>query len=163
MSRLRERAPVVVHVPVYERWIAAQGGDPSEEALPSAAVVQQVAAPEAGYVQAIGAIDIGMAALRLGAGRRTKDDAIVWNAFDGSDVVDGGPGTDSLFFQSSNSDGTGDGYDNDTIAILQNGGGFMLYRDAPHDWSDREVLLARTIANHLASVTERTQAQQALH
>jgi PAS domain S-box-containing protein len=42
-------------------------------------------------------------------------------------------------------------------------GKFMLYRDAPHKWSDREVLLSRTIANHLASVTERTQTQQALH
>jgi PAS domain S-box-containing protein len=42
-------------------------------------------------------------------------------------------------------------------------GKFMLYRNAPHEWSDREVLLSRTIANHLASVTERTQAQQALH
>jgi PAS domain S-box-containing protein len=42
-------------------------------------------------------------------------------------------------------------------------GKFMLYRDAPHEWSDRELLLARTIANHLASVAERTQAQQALH
>jgi PAS domain S-box-containing protein len=42
-------------------------------------------------------------------------------------------------------------------------GKFMLYRDTPHRWSDREVLLSRTIANHLASVTERTQAQQALH
>jgi PAS domain S-box-containing protein len=42
-------------------------------------------------------------------------------------------------------------------------GKFMLYRDAPHGWSDREVLLSRTIANHLASVTERSQAQQALH
>jgi PAS domain S-box-containing protein len=42
-------------------------------------------------------------------------------------------------------------------------GKFMLYRDAPHSWSDRELLLSRTIANHLASVTERTQAQQALH
>jgi len=41
-------------------------------------------------------------------------------------------------------------------------GRFMLYRDAPHDWSDREVLLSRTIANHLASVIERTEAQQAL-
>ena len=38
-------------------------------------------------------------------------------------------------------------------------GRFVLYRDAPHDWSDREVLLSRTIANHLASVIERTQAQ----
>jgi PAS domain S-box-containing protein len=42
-------------------------------------------------------------------------------------------------------------------------GKFMLYRDAPHAWSEREVLLARTIANHLASVTERTRAQQELH
>ena len=42
-------------------------------------------------------------------------------------------------------------------------GRFMLYRDAPHDWSDREVLFARTIANHLASVAERTRAQQELH
>jgi PAS domain S-box-containing protein len=42
-------------------------------------------------------------------------------------------------------------------------GKFMLYRNARHSWSDREVLLSRTIANHLASVTERTRAQQALH
>ena len=42
-------------------------------------------------------------------------------------------------------------------------GKFMLYRDAPHAWSDREIRLARTIANHLASVTERTRAQQELH
>jgi PAS domain S-box-containing protein len=42
-------------------------------------------------------------------------------------------------------------------------GKFMLYRDAPHEWSDRELLLSRTIANHLASVTERTQAQHDLH
>jgi signal transduction histidine kinase len=52
------------------------------------------------------------------------------------------------------------------VPLLRGGrllGKFMLYRDARHDWSDREVLLSRTIANHLASVTERTQAQQALH
>jgi PAS domain S-box-containing protein len=41
-------------------------------------------------------------------------------------------------------------------------GKFMLYRNAPHRWSDREVLLSRTVANHLASVTERTRAQLAL-
>ena len=60
----------------YERWITAQGGDPSEEALPRAAVVHDVAAPAAGFVQALGAVDVGMAALRLGAGRTTKTDAI---------------------------------------------------------------------------------------
>ena len=42
-------------------------------------------------------------------------------------------------------------------------GRFALYRDTPHRWSDRDVLLARTIANHLASVIERADAQQALH
>jgi thymidine phosphorylase len=61
---------------MYERWIAAQGGDPSEDALPAAAVVREVEAPRGGYVGAIGAVDVGMAALRLGAGRQTKDDEI---------------------------------------------------------------------------------------
>jgi len=42
-------------------------------------------------------------------------------------------------------------------------GRFALYRDTPHRWSDRDVLLARTIANHLASVIERADAQEALH
>ena len=76
----RERAVAVVEdgsaLATYERWITAQGGDPAEDALPVAPVVQQVAAPEAGFVRAIGAVDVGMAALRLGAGRRTKDEDI---------------------------------------------------------------------------------------
>ncbi len=38
-------------------------------------------------------------------------------------------------------------------------GRFALYRDAPHRWSEQEVLLSRTVANHLASVIERAQAQ----
>ena len=61
---------------MYERWIAAQGGDPSEGALPTAPVVRDVVAGSDGFVRAIGAVDVGLAALRLGAGRRTKDDAI---------------------------------------------------------------------------------------
>jgi pyrimidine-nucleoside phosphorylase len=60
----------------YERWISAQGGDPTEEALPAASVVRKVVADRGGFVDGIGAVDVGMAALRLGAGRRTKDDAI---------------------------------------------------------------------------------------
>jgi pyrimidine-nucleoside phosphorylase len=76
----RERAAAAVEdgsaLAMYEHWIAAQGGDPAEDALPSAAVVRDVQAPQAGYVAAIGAVDIGMAALRLGAGRRKKDDEI---------------------------------------------------------------------------------------
>ncbi len=61
---------------LYERWVRAQGGDPSLEMLPSAPVVELVPAPGAGFVQAIAATDIGLAALHLGAGRVTKDDAI---------------------------------------------------------------------------------------
>jgi len=61
---------------MYERWIAAQGGDSAEAVLPTAPVVREVLAPAGGYVRGIGATDIGMAALRLGAGRQTKDDTI---------------------------------------------------------------------------------------
>jgi pyrimidine-nucleoside phosphorylase len=60
----------------YEQWITAQGGDPDEAALPTAPVVGEVTARHSGYVQAIGAVQVGNAALRLGAGRRDKDDAI---------------------------------------------------------------------------------------
>src|SRR5439155_17161354 len=63
-------------VAAYERWIRAQGGDPDEAALPSAPVVREVAAPCDGVVARCGAIRIGLAALHLGAGRRTKDDTI---------------------------------------------------------------------------------------
>jgi pyrimidine-nucleoside phosphorylase len=60
----------------YKRWIAAQDGDPSEEALPSAPVVRDVRADRQGHVRRLGAIRIGQAAVHLGAGRRTKDDDI---------------------------------------------------------------------------------------
>jgi pyrimidine-nucleoside phosphorylase len=60
----------------YERWIRAQGGEPSEDALPAAPVVAQVEAPRAGHVHALGATRVGLAALHLGAGRRTKEDSI---------------------------------------------------------------------------------------
>jgi pyrimidine-nucleoside phosphorylase len=60
----------------YERWIRAQGGDPAEDALPIAPVVRVVEAPRAGLVERLGAVAIGTAALRLGAGRAVKDDRI---------------------------------------------------------------------------------------
>jgi pyrimidine-nucleoside phosphorylase len=60
----------------YERWITAQGGNPDEGVLPTAPVVREVPAPRAGYVQSVGAVQVGNAALRLGAGRRDKDDPI---------------------------------------------------------------------------------------
>src|SRR4051812_9568162 len=60
----------------YMRWIRAQGGDPGEEALPRASVVRDVATPAGGFVRHVGAVQVGNAALRLGAGRRDKDDPI---------------------------------------------------------------------------------------
>ncbi|HKU59465.1 MAG TPA: thymidine phosphorylase [Gaiellaceae bacterium] len=60
----------------WDRWIAAQGGTTDEGALPSAPVVREVAARADGVVTRLGAIAIGNAALHLGAGRRTKEDAI---------------------------------------------------------------------------------------
>jgi pyrimidine-nucleoside phosphorylase len=76
----RERAAAALHdgsaLDTYERWIAAQGGDPAEEALPAAPVVREVLAGTSGKVRSIGAVDIGLAALRLGAGRQTKDQEI---------------------------------------------------------------------------------------
>ena len=61
---------------VYERWIRAQGGDPDPEALPRAAVVHELRAAAAGHVERLGAIDVGHAALHLGAGRAAKGDEI---------------------------------------------------------------------------------------
>jgi pyrimidine-nucleoside phosphorylase len=60
----------------YERWIRAQGGDPDLSALPQAPVVREVRAPRDGTVVRLGALAVGVAALELGAGRLTKEDAI---------------------------------------------------------------------------------------
>ena len=57
----------------YERWIRAQGGDPSEGALPTARVVREVTAPHAGTVRKVGALAVGVASVHLGAGRAVKD------------------------------------------------------------------------------------------
>jgi pyrimidine-nucleoside phosphorylase len=60
----------------YERWIRAQGGDPSLDALPQAPVVREAAAPEAAFVDGIATTAVGIASLHLGAGRATKEDEI---------------------------------------------------------------------------------------
>jgi pyrimidine-nucleoside phosphorylase len=76
----RARAKVAVEdgsaLDLYERWVRAQGGDPDPARLPPAEVQHDVAAPRAGTVERLGALAIGNAALDLGAGRRTKEDAI---------------------------------------------------------------------------------------
>jgi pyrimidine-nucleoside phosphorylase len=60
----------------YERWIRAQGGDPDPAELERAPVRRAVPAPRDGVVTRVGALDVGLAALELGAGRRTKTDTI---------------------------------------------------------------------------------------
>jgi pyrimidine-nucleoside phosphorylase len=79
-ERGRQRAEQAVAdgsaLAAYHRWIEAQGGNPDDAALPAAPVVREVEADRAGFVRSIGAVDVGIAALRLGAGRRTKDDVI---------------------------------------------------------------------------------------
>lgn len=60
---------------VYREMIRAQGGDP-DAALPVAEGREVVVAPRAGYVQAIDALTVGIAAWRLGAGRDRKEDAV---------------------------------------------------------------------------------------
>jgi pyrimidine-nucleoside phosphorylase len=79
-STARSRAEAAVRdgsaYAAYARWIEAQGGRPDEAALPAAPVVREACADRDGYVERIGAVRVGVAALRLGAGRRTKDDEI---------------------------------------------------------------------------------------
>jgi pyrimidine-nucleoside phosphorylase len=60
----------------YRRWIEAQGGDPSEDRLPTAPVVRAVEADRDGVVARVGALAVGVGALELGAGRRSKGDEI---------------------------------------------------------------------------------------
>src|SRR5919198_1721414 len=68
-GRLRAEAAVTggSALETYQRWIRAQGGDPELDVLPSASVVQEVAAPRDGAVTRLGALAIGLAALELGA------------------------------------------------------------------------------------------------
>jgi thymidine phosphorylase len=62
------------------RCVAAQGGDPRAVddygRLPTARRRHAVCAREAGYVTAIDAEGVGVAAMRLGAGRLKKEDAV---------------------------------------------------------------------------------------
>jgi len=64
----------------FREWIVAQGGDlaavndPSR--LPQAVIVQDVPAPRAGYVAGIDAMEVGLTAMLLGAGRAKKGDPI---------------------------------------------------------------------------------------
>ena len=60
---------------VWERMVAAQGGDPAAP-LPEAASVEVVEAPRDGHLVRVDALAVGTAAWRLGAGRARKEDAV---------------------------------------------------------------------------------------
>lgn len=64
----------------FKTFVAAQGGDATvvddPSRLPAAPCVIEVPAKETGYVAAIAAENIGLAAMKLGAGRATKDSQI---------------------------------------------------------------------------------------
>jgi pyrimidine-nucleoside phosphorylase len=76
MRRAKEATENGSALGMYERWIRAQGGDPDLARLPTAPVVREVEAPRTGVVTRLGALAVGIAALELGAGRRTKEDSI---------------------------------------------------------------------------------------
>jgi pyrimidine-nucleoside phosphorylase len=60
----------------YDRWVRAQGGDPDPGRLPAAPVVRPVLAPASGYVHELGAREVAVAAMELGAGREVAGEQI---------------------------------------------------------------------------------------
>jgi pyrimidine-nucleoside phosphorylase len=59
----------------FQRWVAAQGGDP-DAPLPQAPIVVDVPAPRSGVVQQCHARPVGEQVMALGAARGSKEDAI---------------------------------------------------------------------------------------
>jgi pyrimidine-nucleoside phosphorylase len=59
----------------FERMLAAQGGRLAE-GLPVAPVQLRLSSPAGGYVQSIDALEVGLAGLELGVGRKKKDDLV---------------------------------------------------------------------------------------
>ncbi|MFQ5594986.1 MAG: pyrimidine-nucleoside phosphorylase [Anaerolineae bacterium] len=64
----------------FRRWIEAQGGDPAvaddPKIMPQANLVRDVPAPRSGMVAGIDAMEVGLTAVALGAGREKKGDPI---------------------------------------------------------------------------------------
>ena len=79
-ARLKEKLQNGEALQKFKEFVAAQGGDTSQienpELLPTASSVIPVTATETGYVEKIDALSIGIAAMKLGAGRATKEDTI---------------------------------------------------------------------------------------
>lgn len=85
----------------FRAFVEAQGGDPgyvdNPDLLPKARFVRMVLAPRSGYIAALNAMKVGLAAVLLGAGRNKKGDpidhavGIVLKAKVGARVEDGDP------------------------------------------------------------------------
>ena len=64
----------------FVQWIEAQGGDPRVvddfSIMPWAPVVEEVLAPQSGYIAGIDALEVGLTAVELGAGREKKGEPI---------------------------------------------------------------------------------------
>ena len=64
----------------FRQMIAAQGGSTASfddiSALPTAPVIMEIISPKAGYIRAINALQVGVAACSLGAGRVSQDSVI---------------------------------------------------------------------------------------
>ncbi|MCW2494799.1 MAG: thymidine phosphorylase, partial [Jatrophihabitans sp.] len=74
--------PVLKDGRAMDTWrgmISAQGGDP-DAPLPVAAESHVVSAPASGVLSRLDALDVGIAAWRLGAGRARKEDAVSFGA-----------------------------------------------------------------------------------
>ena len=80
----------------WKAMIRAQGGDP-DAPLPRPKHSEVVVAPASGYLQALDAMAVGVAAWRLGAGRARKEDpvqaaaGVTWHAGVGDQVTAGQP------------------------------------------------------------------------
>jgi thymidine phosphorylase len=129
----------------FRELVAAQGGDVAQvndpAKLPRAPRVETVTAPRTAYVAAIAADQVGVASVRLGAGRETKGDpidhrtGIVLHAKVGDRVERGQPYADVHV--------SGKPADADAIAMVQD-----AFR-----WSVRRVPRRRLLLGRIASRT----------
>lgn len=79
-KRLRETIDSGAALEKFAQWIEAQGGDPNviddPFIMPWAPVVEEVPAPHSGYIAGIDALEVGLTAVEMGAGREKKGEPI---------------------------------------------------------------------------------------
>ncbi|MBC7265240.1 MAG: thymidine phosphorylase [Chloroflexi bacterium] len=79
-TRLEEAVRSGAALEKFRQMVEAQHGDPAvvdhPEIMPRASIVRSVAAPQDGWVKALDAMEVGLAAVGLGAGREKKGQPI---------------------------------------------------------------------------------------